>query len=117
MIAGRRWLRSGRSGTSLLRDAVSERGGEQAGVFEEAVDWGVAREGFYQRQAGAGVLLARFEERLEQHQVGDQVDQRVSGDVLAGPSAPELALVAGQDGGREIVPGVRLVGPGGREAT
>src|ERR671911_2658490 len=81
-------------------------------MFEEAVDGGVARERLHQRAAGILVLLAGLEEGLEHHQVRHEVDERVAREVLAGPPVPELALVSRENRGGEVVPGVRLVGPG-----
>src|SRR5215210_6143185 len=100
-----------------LRDAIPECFREHTGMFEEAVDGRVSRKSFEERQAGLGVLLAGLEDRLEQHQVRHQVDQGVSREVLSGPPVPELAFVAGEERGGEILPGVGLVGPGGGQAA
>src|SRR5215210_5511672 len=86
-------------------------------MFEEAVDRCVAGKSLEERPAGFGVLLAGLEEGLEQHQVRYQVDERVSGEVFAGPPVPELAFVAGEDRRREVLPDVGLVGPGCRQAA
>src|ERR671911_2708293 len=86
-------------------------------MFEEAVDGGVARERLHQRAAGILVLLAGLEEGLEHHQVRHEVDERVAREVLAGPPVPELALVARENGSGEVVPGMRLVGPGSGQAS
>src|SRR5215218_7977540 len=86
-------------------------------MFEEAVDWRVARKSLEERPAGLWVLLADPEKGFEQHQVRHQVDQRVSREVLAGPPVPELAFVAGEERGGEILPGVCLVGPRGSQAA
>src|ERR687898_3500346 len=82
-------------------------------MFQEAVDGRVARKSLDERPASLRVLLASLEEGLEQRQVRHQVDQRVSGEVLAGPPVPQLAFVAGQDRGGELLPYVGLVGPRG----
>src|SRR5688572_18751590 len=80
-------------------------------MFEEAVDGRVAGKSLEERPTGFGLLLAGFEYGLEQHQVRHQVDQRVPREVFAGPSVPELAFVAGEDRGGEVLPDVGLVGP------
>src|SRR5919112_3702580 len=82
-------------------------------MFEEAVDGRVPGKSLHERPAGFGLLLAGLEDRLEQHQVRYQLDQSVSREVFAGPSALELAFVAGEDRGREILPDMGLVGPRG----
>src|SRR5688500_3041140 len=79
-------------------------------MFEEAVDGCVARKSLEERPAGLGVLLADPEEGLEQHQVRHEVDQRVSREVLTGPPVPELAFVAGEERGGELLPGAGVVG-------
>src|SRR5687768_2226807 len=86
-------------------------------MFEKAVDGGVARKNLEERPAGFGVLCAGFEDRLEQYQVRHQVDQRVSREVFAGPSVPELAFVAGENRGGEVPPDVGLVGPRSGQAA
>src|SRR5215213_86844 len=78
-----------------LRHAVLQGSRERAGVFEEAVDGGVTREGLHQRPAGRRVLLASFEEGFDHREVRHEVDEGVTREVLAGPLVPELALVAG----------------------
>src|SRR5215207_11114716 len=82
-------------------------------MFEEAVDGRVARKSLEECPAGLWVLLADLEKGFEQHQVRHEVDQRVSREVLAGPPVPELAFVAGEDRGGEVLPDVGLVGPRG----
>src|SRR3712207_7562719 len=89
--------------------AVLEDFGERPRVLEQAVDRGVPGEAFDEGAAGLWVFLARLEERLQHPQVRDEVDQGVAGDVLAGPLAPELALVAQHNRYREVPPRVRLV--------
>src|SRR5215207_7597791 len=86
-------------------------------MFEEAVDGRVARKSLEECPAGLWVLLADLEKGFEQHQVRHQVDQRVSREVLAGPPVPELAFVAGEERGGELLPGVCLVGPRGSQAA
>src|SRR5215203_3751244 len=86
-------------------------------MFEETVDGHVARKSLEERPAGFGVLLAGLEDRLEQHQVRHQVDQRVSCEVFAGASVPELAFVAGENRGGEVPPDVGLVGPSSGQAA
>src|ERR671921_2762678 len=86
---------TGRCGSSRkhpLLDALPQGPGERAWVLEEVVDGCVARKGLYQRTAGFRVFLAGFEDGLEQGQVGHQVDERVPGEVLAGPPVPELSF-------------------------
>src|SRR5215213_795458 len=90
---------------------------EHAGMFEEAVDGRITRKSLKERQTGLRVLLAGLEEWLEQHQVRHHVDERVPREVLSGPPVLELAFVAREDRGREILPGVGLVGPGGGQAA
>src|SRR5215213_6304933 len=80
-------------------------------MFEEAVDGRVACKCLKKRQAGIRVLLADPEEGLEHHQVRHEVDKGVSGEVLSGPPMLELAFVAGEERGGEILPRVGLVGP------
>jgi hypothetical protein len=53
----------------FLRDAIPQCSAERTWMFEEAVDWGVARERLHQRSAGPLVLLTGLEEGLEHHQV------------------------------------------------
>src|SRR5688572_22533 len=86
-------------------------------MFEEAIYGCVTRKGLQECPAAIGVLLAGFEDGLEQHQVRYQVDQRVSRDVFAGPSVPELTFVAREDRGGEVSPDVGLVGPGCGQAA
>src|SRR5918992_3269526 len=96
-----------------FREALPQCLREHAGMFQEGVDWRVARKSLDERQASLRVLLASLEEGLEQHQVRHQVDQRVSREMLPGPPVPQLAFVAGQDRGGELLPYVGLVGPRG----
>jgi hypothetical protein len=81
-------------GADRRPDAVPEGGSQCPRMFEEAVDGGVSGEACNEGAAGLRVLLASLEERLQHRKVRDQVNEGMTGEVLAGALVPELPLVA-----------------------